>query len=65
VPLLCAYNPYRYLSRGFARAVAAGKLHLYCEFCVHAGPSGCKAGEDPACWAQRECPAYLEAEEAG
>lgn len=65
MPEPARYDPYRYLPWPFARAVAAGILHLWCEFCLHAHPRrGCGAGEDPAsAWAGRECPGYREATE--
>jgi hypothetical protein len=59
------YDPYRYLSRGFARAVATGRLHPWCEFCYYARPrQGCRRRLDPrAAWSSGDCPFYLEVDE--
>lgn len=59
------YDPYAYLPPAFARAVARGVLHVWCEFCLHARPRrGCGLALDAAAaWRAGECPGYREAGE--
>jgi len=56
-------DPYLYLPKKFAEAVARGLLHVYCEFCANRSGRGCAAGvADPAAaWRGGECPRYAEA----